>query len=430
MTNYLIPTLIALFIFDLLMSAMRASLLSARPATLLSVGEQRGVDTEPSIALLKQRLRLRAGLKLAHALLRFSLAAVTLLLMPWEELAPSVWALLGVLLGVGVLLWLAEYLVERWVSGDSESWALRLTPFARLILGVLTPLLLIPLGLQKLLGKPPEKLVTVTESELKSLVDASQQEGVLEQEEGKMIYSIFQLGDTLAREIMVPRIDMFTLDVDTPLEEAVDGIIESGYSRIPVFEEHIDNILGLLYTKDLLRVWRENNQAGSLRELLRPVNFVPEAKKVDELLAEMQGQRVHIAVVVDEYGGVAGLVTLEDIVEEIFGEIHDEYDQAEELPYQQVGKNEYLFHGRIDLDDLNEIMGSELPTHEADTLGGLIYSRLGRVPRTGEQIEEDGLLLTIEQVSSRRIQKVRAQRVESPPPEDGEGREGENHAKR
>jgi putative hemolysin len=173
-------------------------------------------------------------------------------------------------------------------------------------------------------------------------------------------------------------------------------------------------------------VWRENNGSGSLRELLRPVNFVPEAKKVDELLAEMQGQRVHIAVVVDEYGGVAGLVTLEDIVEEIFGEIHDEYDQAEELPYQQIDEDEYLFHGRIDLDDLNEIMGSQLPTHEADTLGGLIYTRLGRVPRAGEQIEEDGLLFTIEQVSSRRIQKVRAQRVEGSPPEDGE--EGENHA--
>jgi CBS domain containing-hemolysin-like protein len=142
--------------------------------------------------------------------------------------------------------------------------------------------------------------------------------------------------------------------------------------------------------------------------MLRPAFFVPEAKKVDELLAEMQSQRFHMAVVVDEYGGIAGLVTLEDIVEEILGEIQDEFDQAEEAPYHVTQDGDYLFLGRIDLDDFNDIMGCQLPTDEADTLGGYIYSRLGHVPSIGEKVQNDNLLLTVEHVSARRIRKVRA----------------------
>jgi CBS domain containing-hemolysin-like protein len=207
---------------------------------------------------------------------------------------------------------------------------------------------------------------------------------------------------------MVPRIDMLSLEVTTPLPDAVDALLESGYSRVPVFEESIDNTLGLLYAKDLLKVWREGSELDSMRELLRRVFFVPEAKKVDELLTEMQSQRVHMSIVVDEYGGVAGLVTLEDIVEEILGEIQDEYDEGEEAPYQKLESGEYLFMGRIDLDDFNEIMGSELPGDDADTLGGFIYSRLGRVPTVGDKVQADQLLLVVEQVSARRIRKVRA----------------------
>jgi CBS domain containing-hemolysin-like protein len=250
--------------------------------------------------------------------------------------------------------------------------------------------------------------VMVTEDELKNLVGAGQQEGIFPKGEGRMIYSIIHLADTLAREIMVPRIDMLALEVNTPLPEAADLFLQSGHSRVPVFEESIDNTLGLLYAKDLLRVWREGNQIDSLRALLRPAYFVPEAKKIDELLAEMQSQSIHMAIVVDEYGGVAGLVTLEDIVEEIIGEIRDEYDQAEEAPYQALKNGEFIFQGRVDLDAFNEVMGSHISKDEADTIGGLIYSRLGRVPTVGEEVLDDGLRLTVENVSGLRIRKVRA----------------------
>jgi putative hemolysin len=169
-----------------------------------------------------------------------------------------------------------------------------------------------------------------------------------------------------------------------------------------------DNVIGLLYAKDLLRTRLEGQNLASLRSVLRPAYFVPEAKKVDELLREMQSRSVHLALVVDEYGGIAGLVTLEDIVEEIVGEIRDEYDQGEEILYEKIGEEEYLFHGRVDLDDFNRAMNSNVPKDVADTLGGFIYSQIGRVPVGGERIDVDNLILTVEQVSGRRIRRVRA----------------------
>jgi putative hemolysin len=198
------------------------------------------------------------------------------------------------------------------------------------------------------------------------------------------------------------------LDVTTPLDLAVDALLAAGHSRAPVYEDNVDHIIGLLYAKDLLRIWREGNQLESLRSFLRPTYFVPEAIKVDELLREMQKRRIHMAIVVDEYGGISGLVTLEDIVEEVVGEIRDEYDQGEELPYQKIGEGEYILQGRIDLNDFNELLGSQIPKDETDTLGGYIYQRLGRVPAIGNSIQIGNVLLSVEEVVGRQIRKVRA----------------------
>jgi CBS domain containing-hemolysin-like protein len=232
-----------------------------------------------------------------------------------------------------------------------------------------------------------------------------------------MIYSIFQFGDTLAKEIMVPRIDVLTLDINSTLAEARETFVSAGHSRVPVYEDTVDNVVGLLYAKDLLSV---KNDAGSIadhRELLRLVYFVPEAKKVDELLAEMQTRSMHMAIVVDEYGGVAGVVTLEDIVEEIIGEIRDEYDESEEMPYQKISDDEYVFLGRVDLDIFNEIMGTEIATENADTIGGYIYGEIGDVPVGGETLTAEDVILTVDQVVGRRITKVRAKRERINPKE-------------
>ena len=176
----------------------------------------------------------------------------------------------------------------------------------------------------------------------------------------------------MAREIMVPRIDVLALDVTSTIGEARAALIEAGHSRAPVFEDTIDNVIGLLYAKDLLAIRDDSQTLDAQRQIMRKAYFVPEAKKVDDLLAEMQSLGVHMALVVDEYGGVAGVVTLEDIVEEIVGEIRDEYDEKEETLYQEVSENEYLVSGRISLDDFNELMDSHITAEKSETLGGYI----------------------------------------------------------
>jgi putative hemolysin len=361
----------------------------------------------------------RASLDLAHGFLHILLAGTGLLTFLLSvQSTPHPWLTIVALGGAALIILGIEMIIEGRVKRNPDEWNLRLHPFTRTVTYLFYPLLSITMEAPRPLIRPETGLNELTDEELRSLVDSTPEEGILEQEERKMIYSIFRLGNTLAREIMVPRIDVTALEVQTTLDQAVDILMKTGHSRMPVYEESIDNILGLLYAKDILPVWREKTHSTSLRELLRPAYFVPEAKKVDELLSEMQARRIHMAVVVDEYGGVAGIVTLEDIVEEIVGEIQDEYDQAEESPYQVLEGGEYIFQGRVDLDDFNEIMGSYLPREEADTIGGFIYNRVGRVPSSGENLQIENLLLTVDLVSGRRIRKVRAQWV-------SHGQEGE-----
>jgi CBS domain containing-hemolysin-like protein len=399
---------IPLLILDLALIGARASVQNADYARLANLGEERGVSLDRALTLVKSGPAVADSLSLTLTVIRFSIAAYVLSAF-WDSITlsdplPSLLIMLAI---VGILLWLIEFLVERRVRNDAEQWMLRLAPLARFLAALLTPILALPVALSRRANGDEPKALTVTEDEIKTMVDTGEKEGVLELDERKMIFSIFQFGDTLAREIMIPRIDMFALDVTTPISEAAEAVLKSGYSRVPVYEENIDNIQGLLYTKDMLKVWQEGSEYKKLRQLLRPANFIPESKKVDELLAEMQAERIHIAIVADEYGGVAGLVTLEDIVEEIVGEIRDEYDQGEEALFQKINENEFLFHGRIDLDDVNQMLDVSLKTEEADTLGGLIYNQLGRVPRPNEQLTLGTLSMKIEQITGRRIRSVR-----------------------
>jgi len=413
--TYLVALLLLLIALDLVAIAARSSLLHANMTRLVRQNEestQQPSSMDRAVVLLSSSWRARASMNLWLAVTRVFIAAVILLiLMPFEWRISFSLVAAGVLLLSVVMLFWIEWIVDSLVGMNAETWLMRLETPIRILETMLYPFLWLPLVIYKHNGIDLDVPGVVTQDELKSMVDAGHQEGVLELDERKMIYSIFRLGDTLAREIMVPRIYVTALEADLPLSQAADAFLQTGHSRVPVYEETVDNIIGLLYAKDLLQVWREGGSIESLRPLLRPAYFIPEAKKVDELLAEMQSQRIHMAIVVDEYGGIAGLVTMEDIVEEIVGEIQDEYDLSEELPYQEISKDEYLFQGRIDLDDFNELMDSHLPLDEADTLGGFMYSQIGRVPLGGERVQFGDLLLTVEQVSGRRIRKVRAQRI-------------------
>ena len=249
----------------------------------------------------------------------------------------------------------------------------------------------------------------VTEEELRLLVSVGEEEGVLEEEETEMIHSIFEFADTTVREVMVPRIDMVTLEADATVDEAVDLALQAGFSRIPVYKESIDDIIGVLYTKDMLKQLREDHNTLPVRDLVRPAYFVPETKKLDDLLREMQQKRVHMVIVVDEYGSVAGLVTIEDLVEEIVGDIQDEYDREEKL-YEKVSENEYIFDAKINIDEFNELMDTKLDNTGYETLGGFLYAQLDKIPVVGDTIKFNNLTFTVLTTRGRRITQVRVVR--------------------
>lgn len=408
-----------LLILNALLAAAGSALKNSHPTRLQQL-EAEGVQGAALAARASaQATRLLLSLRLGQSALHLIILALALVLytQPATQLVGSL-----ALVIVVILAWLVkgafQFAAENFILRSPVSWALRLAPLVAGVEVISAPLVWLVLRLGRWIAQSPitRRFPLVTEEEIITLVHAGEESGVLGAREKTMIYSIFQLGDTLAREVMVPRIDVVAFDDSTPLDEVTDELLRTGYSRAPVYEESIDNIIGLVYVKDVLASWRDGDTERPLVELLRDAYFVPEAKKVDELLIEMQAKRIQLVVVVDEYGGTAGLVTFEDIVEEIVGEVRDEYDVAEELPFKKVREDEYIFSGGIDLDDVNELIESDLPKDTSETLGGYIYSHLGRVPKLGEELSAGGLQLVVEQVVGRRIHKVRAQRL---PDDDG-----------
>ena len=242
-----------------------------------------------------------------------------------------------------------------------------------------------------------------SEAELRDLVDMARDSALIEADEREMLHSVFELGDTVAREVMVPRTDMVAIDDDRSCRQAMSLFLRSGFSRIPVVGEDVDDIIGLLYLKDVIRRLNADPEAGalSITELMRPMPFVPESKPVDDLLREMQRDQTHFAVVVDEYGGTAGLVTIEDILEEIVGEITDEYDR-ESQEVEDLGDGRLRVLATLHVDDLAELFDVDLDEDEVDTVAGLMGKVTGRVPILGSTCEVAGLRLTAERMSGRR----------------------------
>ncbi|RJQ51751.1 MAG: HlyC/CorC family transporter [Actinobacteria bacterium] len=261
----------------------------------------------------------------------------------------------------------------------------------------------------------------VTEEEIKSIVAFGAEEAVIEEEEKDMIHSIIAFGDTVVREVMVPRTDMAALEIDVSAEDALKMFETTGHSRIPMYAKSLDNVVGMLYAKDLLIAMARArpDKVVKPRTLARKVHFVPEIKKVSELLREMRKEKTHIAIVVDEYGGTAGLVTIEDLLEEIVGEIFDEYDQAEPM-IEQVEENKVRVNARLSLDEINEELGLDLVDPGVDSIGGFVIDLAGRIPRVGEMLEYDNLRLTVEKVGRRRIAKVLIEKLPRPEAEQQE----------
>lgn len=264
-------------------------------------------------------------------------------------------------------------------------------------------------GLMEILSRFLTGRKKVTEAEIQELMDAGEEEGLINEEENEMIRSIFALGDTVVREIMVPRTDMACVSAEAGVKEVLAGIIACGHSRIPVYEGTIDNVIGLIYAKDLLKYWGTREEDITLRKIIRTPYFIPESKNLEELLHEFKKKRVHIAIVIDEYGGTSGLVTIEDLLEQIVGDIQDEYDIEEEWLVEEPGGS-VLVDARLSIEELEEYFAIQVERDKFDTVGGLIFHLTGRIPESGEVVEYETIRMTVVAADERRIIRVRIMR--------------------
>jgi putative hemolysin len=339
-----------------------------------------------------------------------------------DHALPLSLVLVTVLLAL-VMLILGELVPKNLALQHSERVAILvaqpLTVIATLFAPVVSLISAVADRLVRLLGgRQSSTMPFVTEDEIKTLVDAGEETGVLEEGEKKMIYGVFGLSDTTVRQVMVPRVDMALVNVDISVRQAASLVAQSGHSRLPVFEETPDRIVGVLHVKELLAALAAETPTHGVRALMSVPYFVPESKPVADLLREMQKMSVHMAIVVDEYGGTAGLVTIEDLLEEIVGEIHDEHDQ-EESQVERLDDDTMIFNGRVTLDQVNEMLDLNLTGENVDTIGGYVAARLEKVPARGDRLDMPEATIEVLAAAGRRAKRVQVTRKQQPA-SDGE----------
>lgn len=399
---------LALMLFAVV-AAAEAGVASANRTRLKTIAGKGSRRAERLHLYANERAAVLAVLALARTFAAVLASALAVFLVA-REVGDTWGMLLAVAAGAALLLALLDALPRLLVAKNPEAWGLRLVPVVTVFRAVFGPLArTIDRSLRRVVGASPEEKEQDETEEILRLAEIETDGDLIEEDEREMIRGVVALDETLAREIMAPRIDVVALDVDETIDDALQLIVARGFSRIPLYDETIDNIVGIIYAKDLIRCVTERRRP-SLRDIARPAYFIPESKRVDELLAELKKSKVHIAIVVDEYGGTAGLVTIEDLLEEIVGEIQDEYDR-EETPIERVNDTEAILDARVSIDSLRELFGFETQDEDYDTVGGFVYHHLGKVPVAGDEVRVDGLTLRVLSVLGRRIKKVRATKI-------------------
>jgi len=418
-------------LFAVCLLVVIAAIFAASEASLLALSRLKITQVRPEkTSATLNRLHDRRGDYLTTILVGNTIVLLAAdSVATWLAIQLGLWrpVLVATIVMTIVLLVFGEVVPKMIAVQDAARWAARLAPFLDFMRVVLRPvtwsLVHLTNGVIKLFGGTPQQRGPyVTEDEIRALVTAGEQHGVLEEEETDMIHSVFELSDTLVREVMTPRTDIVCANVEDPVGKAVELVIREGYSKLPVFEENIDHIIGVVHDRELLIAVSRSELQKSLRSLARPIKAIPENKKVDELLREMQAEKVSVAIVVDEYGGTAGLVTMEDILEEIVGEIMDESDaelQEKAPDMTRLPDGDVVVDARMNIDDVNEQLGLHLPTEDFESIGGYAFGQFGRVPLAGEQIAiNDGIVLVVEKTAGRRLLSVRIKKV----PHDENGR--------
>ena len=409
-------SLFVLSVFAVLFSVVEVLINRLSRNEILNIAETGGQQHEILTSLLRHPQKSSATIIVAKSVLIVCIVVLLLSLFDFDSLRDRI---IGAILAILLIVVVTELIPTNYVQGSSENSTISALRFVHAVYWVLYPFikpmtLLSYLGVRILGGKArTEQDSSVSPEDLEALENVGNSQELLEEEEREMISRILDLPDKVAREIMVPRTDVTCLDVSSPKEAVLQTAIESRHSRIPVYEEQIDRIIGLLHVKDLLDDWAKD-QPLDLRSIAtdRPPLFTPESKKISDLFQELRANKQHMAIVVDEYGGTAGILTLEDIIEEIVGEIQDEYDFDEQEEFIKIAENTYSVDGRMSLIDFNEQLGTQLESENADTIGGFIFDHLGRVPEQGSQFSYQGLAFTILEVDERRIHRIRIQRLE------------------
>jgi CBS domain containing-hemolysin-like protein len=411
MDSRIVPELIglgALLLCSAILSGAEAAYFSLGRTRLKELAEQQGKTPGPLAPLLAQPhellVTLLVGITLVNIGASALAAAIAEQLFGSNGLAIAIAAMVFLLTVFGEVLPMTLAVehplrFSAWVNRTVAWLSVIMTP-VRVALGALTEVTLRTVGSERRQGQPE-----ISEEELRTLVDVGAREGVVERSEREMIHKVFELEDTLVREVMVPRPDMFCLDVTTETAQILPLLREQLHSRVPVYDETIDQIVGVLYTKDLLPFLDGLPAGFDLRQHLHPPYFVPGSKRADALLREFQAKKLHLAIVVDEYGGTAGLVTLEDLLEELVGEIRDEYDEDERL-IQRVTPRSFRVSGRLPIDELNTTTGLQIPDDSFDTVGGWVLDLFGRVPHKGEKKQVHGVRVAVEKVERTRVLEV------------------------
>jgi putative hemolysin len=412
--------LIALVLSAAFFAASEAALISIsrlRARTMVDRGLRRAEDV---LKLTEDRNRFLTSVLVANTIVL--LAADSLATYVAIEIGIPGAALWSTVVMTVVLLLFGEIIPKTLATADGERWSLRLAQPMRYVAVVLTPLVNTFLFLTNLLVKPlgiknPHQFVT--EEDIRTLVNVGAEQKVLEEQEREMIHSVIEFGDTIVREVMTPRPEIIAVSIDDSPRRALDVVIAEGYSKLPVYQESKDDIIGVVHDRELLIALANGSLShSSLRALMRPVVHVPETKKIAELLREMQRDKFSTAIVVDEYGGTAGLVTMEDLLEEIVGEIRDEHDIDEQEPIRIISDDEAVVEAGTNIEDVNAKLGTDLPTEEFETIGGYTVGLFGRLPQEGEEIEADPhTRLKVDRTRGRRILAVRIYHTDGEAPE-------------
>ncbi len=375
--------------------------------------------------------RVRGGLALQgliedrNRVLTSILVGNTIVLLGADSLATYLFIAAGIahaalwstlVMTVAILLF-GEILPKTLVVRDTERWALSLAPALRSFTAAMTPVTAAFIGLTNLLLRAVGRAAGpsgpyLTEEDIRVLLDVGVEQKVIEKEERELIHSVIEFGDTIVREVMTPRPDMVCLEVSAPPRRALDLVVREGYSKVPLYDATIDNVVGVVHDRELLISLSDGSISSvSLRSMMRAVTHVPENKRISELLREMQKEKFSLAIVLDEYGGTAGLVTMEDLLEEIVGEIRDEHDEGEEEAIRMVAPNEAIVDAGTNIEDVNAQLGTAFPHEEFETIGGYTVGLFGRLPREGEEIVTgNGVKLRIDRTRGRRILDVRVLR--------------------